>query len=72
MSGKRKEVSDMTHKCPVCGKYEFPEADSFDICDVCGWEDDGLQEDEPDCAGGANDMSLNEYKAAWEAGKPCK
>ena len=58
------------HKCPVCGQYEFPEEDSFDICDVCGWEDDGLQESEPDYKGGANQMSLNQAKEAWAEGKP--
>ena len=35
------------HLCPVCGKYEFEEQGSFDICDVCGWEDDPLQLKEP-------------------------
>ena len=30
-------------KCPVCGKYEFPEENSFDICPICGWENDGVQ-----------------------------
>lgn len=45
------------HKCPVCGKYEFPEIDSFDVCEACGWEDDGVQEDDPDYERGANDLS---------------
>lgn len=58
----------MKIKCPVCGQYEFGERDDFDICDVCGWENDGLQYDQPDYWGGANDMSLNQYKAAWENG----
>ena len=70
-SDKKRGINDMKHKCPICGKYEFVEHESYDRCDVCGWEDDGLQEDEPDYAGGANDMSLNEYKKAWEEGREC-
>ena len=53
-------------KCPVCGEYEFEEDDDFDVCDVCGWENDGVQNDDPDYDGGANDLSLNEFKAQWE------
>lgn len=48
------------HLCPVCGKYEFEEQGSFDICDVCGWEDDPLQLNDPDLELGANEMSLNQ------------
>ena len=59
----------MKIKCPVCGQYEFEEKDDFDICDVCGWENDGLQYDNPDYWGGANDMSLNQYKKAWKNGE---
>ena len=55
-------------KCPVCGGYEF-EYD-FDSCEVCYWQHDRVQEDDPDFWGGANDESLNDYKAAWEAQKP--
>lgn len=43
------------HKCPVCGEYEFEDDNSYDICPVCGWEDDGYFD-----GGGANDMSLEE------------
>lgn len=58
--------------CPVCGQHYFTEEDSFEICPICGWEDDGIQRDDPDYWGGANDMSLNEYREAWKTGKPCK
>lgn len=49
------------HKCPVCGEYEFPFECSYDICPVCGWEDDGYFE-----GGGANDMSLDEAKEEFK------
>ena len=34
------------HKCPICGEYEFEDENSYDICPVCGWNDDGWL-DEP-------------------------
>ena len=46
-------------KCPVCGKYEFEQDSDFDVCEICGWENDGVQLDDPDYAGGANWVSLN-------------
>ncbi len=45
------------HICPVCGQYDFEDFDTYDACPVCGWQDDSLQEDEPDYAGGANKLS---------------
>jgi len=59
-------------KCPICGKYLFQKENDFDICPICNWENDGIQYDNPDETDCANEMSLNEYKAAWEAGKPCR
>ncbi len=56
-------------KCPVCGKYEFEEYDDFDICEVCGWENDGYQLDHPDYMGGANTMSLNQMREGYKMGK---
>lgn len=57
------------HPCPVCGEYLFPETGSFDICEVCGWEDDAVQEDNPDEEDCANHMSLNQAKAAYARGE---
>lgn len=56
------EPEPAPHKCPVCGKYEFEDEGSYDICPYCGWEDDDIQLDDPDYSGGANEMSLNEYR----------
>ena len=48
------------YRCPCCDYYTFDEPESFEICPICSWQDDGLQSDKPDYAGGANIMSLNE------------
>jgi hypothetical protein len=52
-------------KCPVCGQYEFERKNDFDVCEVCGWENDGVQMGEPDYRGGANELSLNQFRAEW-------
>ena len=52
-------------KCPVCGQYQFKERGMFEICPVCDWEDDDCQMEDPDLAGGANDLSLNQARAEW-------
>lgn len=51
--------------CPVCRKHTFKEDNGFEICPVCKWEDDGVQRDDPDYPGGANHISLNEYRKFW-------
>ena len=47
--------------CPVCGFLQFSEPPgSFDICRLCGWEDDNVQLADPRYGGGANELSLAE------------
>lgn len=49
--------------CPCCGiGFVDAEYDSNDICEICGWEDDSLQNNDPDYAGGANEDSLNQHR----------
>ena len=42
-------------KCPCCGKESVRE---YGICDVCGWENDPIQKENPNLKGCANRMSL--------------
>ena len=65
--------SPKTTECPVC-KYQafysktFP--GSYDICPICGWEDDNVQFCDPNFSGGANDKSLNEAIVAFKDHNP--
>ena len=54
--------------CPVCGKYVFEDRDIYDICDICNWCDDPIQQDDHDYKGGANHMSLNQAREAYKQG----
>lgn len=52
------------YPCPCCGHVVFEEPPgSYNICDVCFWEDDAIQLRWPDYAGGANKPSLIESQA---------
>ena len=63
--------------CPVCKKYHFSPlswdeiycgmkpSDSY--CTFCGWHYDINQSNNPDLKGGANDLSLNDYKAWYHS-----
>ena len=66
MTNIKIQAGAMAYHCPVCGEYIFDEGPgSFDICPVCEWEDDPVQAADPDYSGGANHLSLNEYKERW-------
>lgn len=48
--------------CPCCGYKTFRQEPngSYDICEVCFWEDDPIQLEDPDYEGGANPMLLRQ------------
>ena len=51
--------------CPCCGEGLVEAGHEFDICEVCGWEDDDYQFYHPDYSGGANRISLNEARQIY-------
>lgn len=54
-----------SYPCPCCGFTTFSKpSGSYDICVICGWEDDNLQLRYPGLAGGANDRSLYDEQRA--------
>ena len=68
MEGKNKWEKD--HICPVCGRFHFAYENDLDMCDVCGWSNDAIQERNPNYRGGGNEMSLNEAKEAHQNNQP--
>lgn len=56
------------YKCECCGNYTLPEPSSGTdyICPVCFWEDDGVQLRNPNYAGGANKVSLNQARENYK------
>lgn len=58
-------MADSTlYPCPACGFLVFGEPlGSYEICDVCDWEDDPVQVLYPSMRGGANKDSLWEWQS---------
>ncbi len=55
------------YPCACCGYLTLDEGPgSFDICDVCYWQDDDVQNRDPDRLGGANAICLNEAKVNFK------
>ncbi len=58
----------MPFPCPCCGYLTFGQGfpGSFTICPICFWEDDNVQFDDPDFAGGANSPSHRQAQMNFE------
>lgn len=53
------------HRCPVCGHRTLPYRNYYLVCDECGWEDEGI-DDEDEGSGGANgDCTIRQYREKY-------
>ncbi|MDR6821158.1 hypothetical protein J2X76_006364 [Neorhizobium sp. 2083] len=53
------------YACACCDNYTIDVPGTYEICEICYWEDDPVQLEEPDLPGGANSLSLNQAKRSW-------
>jgi uncharacterized protein YuzE len=53
--------------CPCCRSTALTTRGKYEICNKCGWEDDPVQAENPDLAGGANALSLNQAREKWQS-----
>ncbi|NLJ72316.1 MAG: hypothetical protein GX333_04800 [Syntrophomonadaceae bacterium] len=61
------------HECPCCQKKTLTEGSGlYEICPICGWEDDPVQRADPYFSGGANEMSLKEAQKVFKQGRRVK
>lgn len=57
-------MNEDRYPCACCGfltRFEPSEGDYL-ICSVCFWEDDSVQNDNPELGGGANSVSLHQAR----------
>lgn len=62
----------MKYVCKCCGCASLDSAEEYEICPVCYWEKDKLQERDPVMSGGANSVSLNEARKNYEEFGTCE
>ena len=59
----------LKNSCPVCGYLTLDERDSFDICIICFWQDDGIDDFEENNDSGPNHMTLKEGREVFHEAK---
>ena len=52
--------------CPVCRYRSLPILGNWDVCPVCGWTSDPVQEAVPDEPVGGNDVSLKQARENFD------
>ncbi|MDN2486709.1 hypothetical protein MML63_13840 [Kosakonia sacchari] len=69
---EKMDMSGLAERCPCYGRETIAKKGQWEICPVCRREDDPVQKNVPDFAGGANARTLNEEKKRTVAKLPNK
>ena len=67
---KTKKINGkLRYSCACCLNYTLKEEPngSYEICEVCYWEQDNVQERDENYTGGANKLSLKDSKKNYKA-----
>jgi hypothetical protein len=59
-------TTELLNPCPCCGLLTIDGPRQWEICPVCGWEDDPIQFDDPSYSGGANSICLREARENYK------
>jgi hypothetical protein len=59
-------VSEPRHSCLCCGKRTLQTHQEWEVCTVCGWEDDPVYYKNPEICAGANGMSLSAARDQYD------
>lgn len=70
----KEKDQDTKFACPCCGYKTLREipVGTYNICEVCFWEDDPIQLDNPDSVGGANKVSLRQGQRNFQDFGACE
>ena len=67
IAAKLRENKTTKRRCACCGCYTLEEPEGgYEICPVCFWEDDAVQNNDPEFSGGANKVCLREAQENYE------
>ena len=58
---------DRRYPCRCCGFWTLsdPQTGNYEVCPVCFWEDDAVQNADPEYEGGTNRVSLSEARGKY-------
>ncbi|MEC4723926.1 CPCC family cysteine-rich protein [Noviherbaspirillum sp. CPCC 100848] len=59
------QLNQEFYPCPCCGNKTIGALGSYEICEICGWEDDPVQSSDPTFEGGANQENLITAQKIW-------
>lgn len=59
----------LKNSCPVCGYLTLEERAGYDICSICFWEDDGIDDLEENTHSGPNHMTLKQGREIFQEAK---